>query len=195
MGRKKLPFVLGSEWLQGGGEGRVADGLEGGERAAGGWEPRGAGEGGGHSFLPWPGSPEPWPRGPCPQGGSCRGGLRSWRSDHAPTWLIQGKSGRRKICPWDPWDPSYLPRLLSALAPTSAPCSCPTDLLVLPQRPLGLCPGSSPSHTALSQIPARCSPFLRAGCQRGLPRALLVKQQRLCAQATHYHPYPALLLF
>lgn len=30
MGRKKLPFVLGSEWLQGGGEGRVASGLEGG---------------------------------------------------------------------------------------------------------------------------------------------------------------------
>lgn len=63
------------------------------------------------------------------------------------------------------------------LPPTSAPCSCPTDLLVLPQRPLGLCPGCTPSHMALSRIPAQCSPFLWAGCQRGLPRALLVQQQ------------------
>lgn len=54
MGRRKLPFVLGSEWLQGGGEVSVARGLEGGEGAVGGregWGHSGAREVGALSCL------------------------------------------------------------------------------------------------------------------------------------------------
>lgn len=109
------------------------------EEEKGGWpmgwsverEPQGAGSPGGLGkevgILSCPGlAPlSPGQEDPAHRGGAAEEACEAGGQIIAPTWLIQGKSGRRKICLWDPRDPSYLPRLLSALAPHQCPLLMP----------------------------------------------------------------------
>lgn len=156
MGRKELPFVLGSEWLQGGGEGGAAAGLEGGGKAAGGWEPGGGGEQVG--VLPAPTwLPRALAKRTLPAGWKIREGLRSGQSGRALSGLIRGESGCCEIFLWDPHDPSHL--LLSSLPlpPTSAARSCPTvanGLACASSKASRPVPGLHPQRDALPQVPA-----------------------------------------
>ena len=67
----------------------MAEGLGGGERAAGGWEPREAGEGGGPSFLSSQAPPHPGPEDPAHREKKQR---RPVRMDHASLCPFQVSS-------------------------------------------------------------------------------------------------------
>lgn len=79
------------------------------------------------------------------------------------------------------------------LPPTSVSGSCPTlanTLAYSSLRASGLCPSCAGSWNAFSpDVRAVLSHFLQVRCQRGLPWALLIKQQRLCVPCL-YCLYP-----
>lgn len=123
-------------------------------------------------------SAQAWPRGPC---------QAVWKIQRNPVKtvarpcpclsLIQGKSNP---CTTDFPLRAHTVFLTSTAGPSSSPTLGNSLRLVLPQRPLGLCPSRTPTPNALSPdiFLALSLPVVRR--QRGLPWALLITQQWFC---------------